>query len=32
MPEEVRNQLLLRYSQANRRLAELLGADFEVWT
>jgi hypothetical protein len=32
MPEEVRNELSRRYSQANRRLAELLGTDFEIWT
>jgi len=32
MPEEIRQELLQRYALPNRRLAQLLGNDFEVWT
>ncbi len=32
MPADIREDLLRRYSEPNRRLAKLLGTDFEVWT
>ena len=31
MPEEIRQMLLERYREPNRRLAELLGPEFEIW-